>query len=48
MHNNLILKLHPLTEYDIKDDRVIIDKTFNTYEDALTYLDGLLTAPSGQ
>ena len=29
---NLILKLHPLTEYDIKDDRVIVDKTFNTYE----------------
>ena len=29
---NLILKLHPLTKLKLDDDRVIFDKTFNTYE----------------
>ena len=29
---NLILKLHPLTKYNIKDERVVVDKSFNTYE----------------
>lgn len=29
---NLILKLHPLTKYDINDSRIIFDKEFNTYE----------------
>lgn len=29
---NLIVKLHPLSKYNIKDSKAIIDKTFNTYE----------------
>jgi len=29
---NLILKLHPLTKLEVNDDRVVYDKSFNTYE----------------
>ena len=29
---NLILKLHPLTNYDFNDKRIIIDNDFDTYE----------------
>ena len=29
---NLILKLHPLTNFEINDDRVIIDKKYSTTE----------------
>lgn len=29
---NLVIKLHPLSSYEINDERVIVDKFFNTYE----------------